>query len=65
MQNMENLISTKAEEDLRTYRLKHSGNNKDEENSLIILNDKNQQALSQKFRQLLSITEPNITTFIK
>ena len=41
------------EEGQRTYRLKRCGNdNKDEDNSLKILNDKN-QALSQKFRQLL------------
>ena len=35
---------------------KHCGNNnKDEDNSLKTLNDKNQQAWSQKFRQLMSI----------
>ena len=41
------------EEGWRTYRPKCCGNNKDEDKSLKILNDKNQQALSQKFRQLL------------
>ena len=42
------------EEGWRTYQLKHCGNNnKDEDNSLKTLNDKNQQALSQKFRQLM------------
>ena len=41
------------EEGRRTYRPKHCGNNKYEDNSLKTLNDKNQQASSQKFRQLL------------
>ena len=37
----------------RTYWPKHCGNNnKDEDNSLKTLNDKNHQASSQKFRQL-------------
>ena len=37
----------------RTYRPKRCGNNnKDEDNSPKTLNDKNQQALCQKFRQL-------------
>ena len=37
----------------RTYRPKRCGNNnKDEDNSPKTLNDKNQQASSQKFRQL-------------
>ena len=41
------------EEGRRTYRPKRCGNNyKDEGNSLKNLNDKNQQASSQKFRQL-------------
>ena len=41
------------EEGWRTYRPKRSGNNnKDENNSPKTLNDKNQQASSQKFRQL-------------
>ena len=41
------------EEVQRTYRLKRYGNNnKDEDNSPKTLNDKNQQASSQKFRQL-------------
>ena len=41
------------EEDRRTYQPKHCGNNnKDEDNSPKTLNDKNQQASSQKFRQL-------------
>ena len=40
-----------AEEGQRTYRLKCWGNNnKDEDNSPKTLNDKNHQALSQKFR---------------
>ena len=42
------------EEGWRTYRLKHCGNNnKDEDNSLKTFNDKNHQASSQKFKQLL------------
>ena len=42
------------EEGRRTYRPKRCGNNnKDEDNSLKNLNDKNQQASSQKFRQLI------------
>ena len=42
------------EEGRRTYRLKRCGNNnKDEDNSPKNLNDKNQQASSQKFRQLI------------
>ena len=41
------------EEGRRTYRPKRCGNNnKYEDNSLKPLNDKNQQASSQKFRQL-------------
>ena len=43
------------EEGRRTYRPKRCGNNnKDDDNSPKNLNDKNQQASSQKFRQLLS-----------
>ena len=43
------------EEGQRTYWPKHCGNNnKDEDNSPKTLNDKNQQASSQKFRQLIS-----------
>ena len=43
------------EEGRRTHQPKRSGNNnKDEDNSLKTLNYKNQQALSQKFRQLIS-----------
>ena len=39
----------------RTYQLKCCGNNnKNEDNSPKTLNDKNYQALSQKFRQLIS-----------
>ena len=46
------------EEGRRTYRPKRCGNNnKDEDNSPKNLNDKNQQALSQKFRQ------PNLFSF--
>ena len=42
------------EEGRWTYRPKRCGNNnKDEDNSLKTLNDKNQQASSQKFRQLI------------
>ena len=42
------------EEGQRTYWPKHCGNkNKDEANSPKTLNDKNHQASSQKFRQLL------------
>ena len=42
------------EEGRRTYRPKRCGNNnKDEDNSPKTLNDKNQQASSQKFRQLI------------
>ena len=41
------------EEVRRTYRPKRCGkNNKDEDNSPKTLNDKNQQASSQKFRQV-------------
>ena len=41
------------EEGRSTYRPKRCGNNyKDEDNSLKNLNDKNQRASSQKFRQL-------------
>ena len=44
------------EEGRRIYRPKRCGNNnKDEDNSPKTLNDKNQQASSQKFRQLLSL----------
>ena len=43
------------EEGRRIYRPKRCGNNnKDEDNSPKTLNDKNQQASSQKFRQLSS-----------
>ena len=40
-----------SDEDRRTYRPKRCGN-KDKDNSPKNLNDKNQQASSQKFRQL-------------
>ena len=44
------------EEAWRTYRPKRYGNNyEDEDNSPKTLNDKNHQALSQKFRQLINI----------
>ena len=50
-------VRQSPEEDQRTYRLKHYGNNnKDEDNSLKTLNDKNQQTSSEKFRQLTSIS---------
>ena len=43
------------EEGWRTYQPKCWGNNnKDEDNSLKTLNDKNHQASSQKFRHLIS-----------
>ncbi len=43
-----------SEEGRRTYRPKRFGNNnKDENNSPKTLNDKNHQASSQKFRQLI------------
>ena len=46
-------VQQTPEEDWRTYRPKCCGNNdKDENNSPKTLNDKN-QALSQKFRQLI------------
>ena len=46
-------IRQTPEEGRRTYRPKRCGNNnKDEDNSPKNLNDKNQQASSQKFRQL-------------
>ena len=46
-------VQQTPEEGQRTYRPKRCGrNNKDEDNSLKTLNDKNQHALSQKFRQL-------------
>ena len=45
-----------TEKGMRIYRPKHSGNNnKDEDNSPKILNDKNHEASSQKFRQLVNI----------
>ena len=44
------------EEGRRTYRLKRCGNNnKDEDNSPKTLNDENQHASSQKFRQLIPV----------
>ena len=44
------------EEGRRTYWPKRCGNNnKDEDNSLKTINDKNHQASSQKFRQLISV----------
>ena len=45
-------VGQTTEEGQRTYRPKRCGNyNKDEDNSLNTLNDKNHQASSQKFRQ--------------
>ncbi len=45
--------SSKFHEGRRTYRPKHCGNNnKDEDNSPKTLNEQNQLASSQKFRQL-------------
>ena len=47
-------VQQMPEEGWRTYWPKRCGNNnKDEDNSLKTLNDKNHQASSQKFRQLL------------
>ena len=47
-------VQQTPEEGWRTYRLKRCGNNnKDEDNSMKTLNDKNHQASSQKFRQLI------------
>ncbi len=49
-------VQQTSEEGRRTYRPKRCGNNsKDEDNSPKTLNDKNQQASSQKFRQLVCI----------
>ena len=49
-------VFVEPEEGRRTYRPKRCGNNnKDEDNSPKNLNDKNQQASSQKFRQLIYI----------
>ena len=49
------------EEGRMTYRLKRCGNNnKDEDNSPKTLNDKNQQALCQKFRQLRVNSWPDL-----
>ena len=48
-----------TEEGRRTYQPKHCGNNnEDENNSPKNLNDKNQQASSQKFRQLMLLFYP-------
>ena len=47
-------VQQTPEESWRTYRPKRCGNNnKDEDNSPKTLNDKNHQAQSQKFRQLI------------
>ena len=47
-------VQQTPEEGRRTYRPKRCGNNnKDEDNSHKTLNDKNQQASSKKFRQLI------------
>ena len=46
--------SQTPEKGRRTYRPKCCGNNKDEDNSPKTLNDKNHQASSQKFRQLIN-----------
>ena len=46
-------VQQTPEEGWRTYRLRRcENNNKDEDNSPKTFNDKNHQALSQKFRQL-------------
>ena len=50
-------VQQTPEEGRRIYQPKHCGNyNKDEDNRLKIINDKNHQALYQKFRQLMSVT---------
>ena len=62
--NLHMIVSLKAsrvrqtpEEGRRIYLPKRCGNsNKDEDSSLKSLNDKNHQASSQKFRQLISIS---------
>ena len=48
-------VGQTAEEGRRTYRLKRGNNHKDEDNSPKTLKYKNQQASSQKFRQLIAI----------
>ena len=49
-------VQQTPEEGRRTYRPKRCGNNnKDEDYSPKNLNDKNQQASSQKFRQLIRL----------
>ncbi len=51
--SIKDIVRKTPEEGRRTYRPKCSGNNnKDEDNSTITLNDKNNQASYQKFRQL-------------
>ena len=58
-------IRQTPEEGRRTYRLKRcENNNKDENNSPKNLNDKNQQASSQKFRQLNKICFILVKVFI-
>ena len=53
------------EEGWRTYRPKRCGNDyKDEVNSPKTLNDKNHQASSQKFRQLISLYLPPFTSVL-
>ena len=48
-------VQQTPQEGHRTYQPKCCGNNnKDEDNSPKTLNDKNHQALSQKFRQLIN-----------
>ena len=57
-------VQQTPEEGWRTYRLKRVGNkNKDEDNSPKILNDKNHQAPSQKFRQLIQLKNKKILPF--
>ena len=47
-------VQQTTEKGQRTYRLKHCGNNnKDGDNSPKTLHDKNHQASSQKYRQLM------------
>ena len=49
-------VQQTPEEGRKTYRQKHCGNNnKDEDNNPKNIIDKNQQASSQKFRQLIYI----------
>ena len=55
-------VQQTPEEGRRTYQPKRCGNNnKDEDNSPKTLNDKNHQASSQKFRQLITSIDSHFT----